>query len=637
VLFIPLLSFALLRQLFTRVTLRKQTTEQYREDGASACSDVWQWEEALKTRSKQGERNLFSFWTTSRTTWRGRHWLVLESIFVHNPGISINLLVSSDHSRADTITSDMFSPFRLRGYKVTVVQFDPVLALECGYYGGDKSRQWLSQHRKWRLGRFFYSHWSDYLRFVLLDRFGGVYTDLDAISVKSFPSYENFIAADDPGSSSCDWCFTENGTQYYLAPGVMASQRGRFRDMIETVFTEENYNPDCFNCVGPKAMIHLDSSVLSKFEVLRSETFYPLMYTNAHLLFQNVQNRDRITASLQLPPHAISIHLFGHTTGIKRVKRRSIINLLMTQYALGLDSAKRVTCGRFRYCHYDERSGASLRILGPIIFQRTTQHVFSGLSAAIFSSVKEYRFDSVEVSIELDECSLFVAQHESRPVQRMNFQGRGVDVAGVNELLYGIKYDAKNKFNSCAARGSFMRIDLVLKVASQVTRLQVQIPYFIPELQTTIFFPVRESGPRACQQVQTYKRDLQSIFPLIELAVIYDSLIIPECFSELRMAVVPRTRLLRHTLAQHRVLTSYALLVRDVQSLVKSPHLLTELITARYHLQVAVTGVVTRSGFQRNWQLFAGCVRKQPDLQLLHLPSFRMRSYWSSVCSNIHI
>ena len=77
--------------------------------------------------------------------------------------------------------------------------------------------------------KFFVSHFSDVMRFLLLHKFGGTYLDMDQIVLKSLPDLPNFLGRESIwiGKKTLRFCVTSSSvTSNITAAGVMRFQHG---------------------------------------------------------------------------------------------------------------------------------------------------------------------------------------------------------------------------------------------------------------------------------------------------------------------------------------------------------------------------------------------------------------------------
>ena len=92
---------------------------------------------------------------------------------------------------------------------------------------------------------YYVSHLSDVLRILILKKFGGIYLDLDALVIKTFPSNENFIGFNEIG-------FNEIGiNEFELAGGVMKFQMNHpiVQEMI--VELSNSFDGNAWTANGP--------------------------------------------------------------------------------------------------------------------------------------------------------------------------------------------------------------------------------------------------------------------------------------------------------------------------------------------------------------------------------------------------
>ncbi|GAA5821862.1 hypothetical protein JCM3770_000620 [Rhodotorula araucariae] len=277
-------------------------------------------------------------WTTGPETFQERHYAALESIWAHEPRAV--LLVFST-----TLALDFFDAYSGHGYAVHVVRVGRAELLEREWYLGPKSREWIEAWDKWAVGPNFFSHLTDYLRYLFLFKFGGTYLDMDAPWIRSPPDSKlEFIGADHSTlSSDVDWTLDETGM--YLAPGVMRFRRGwaLFRDIIEAAFSP-SYSPDCFNCVGPRAITTAVRARRYQLElhgltIVPPHVLYPRNWLAAHELVRALPPGAAAAQRARRADESWSIHLFGKMTNHLRIQPRSIVAEAFGRFSLGVPRA----------------------------------------------------------------------------------------------------------------------------------------------------------------------------------------------------------------------------------------------------------------------------------------------------------
>ncbi|OZJ05621.1 hypothetical protein BZG36_01506 [Bifiguratus adelaidae] len=273
-------------------------------------------------------------WTTDPSTFADRHWRTIELIWVHEPQAVVFML-------STTLPSDFFKEYTDRGYQIHVVRFSKDLLLKHRWYLGEHSKQWLENWEKWESGPFFFSHLTDYMRYLLLYKYGGTYMDMDALWIRPPPDSDiQFIGADFSNVKS-DTIWTLDDSGMYLAPGVMRFQRAwtAFREVGEEAFSP-TYRADCFNCVGPRAITtyvrdHRSALEEAGLVILPNEVLYPLNYMKIHELLQPdpLAEYDLRT---RLMTTSWSIHLFGKMTNGLPIQEGSVVDVVFKKFDLGI-------------------------------------------------------------------------------------------------------------------------------------------------------------------------------------------------------------------------------------------------------------------------------------------------------------
>ncbi|GAA5827980.1 hypothetical protein JCM11251_005676 [Rhodosporidiobolus azoricus] len=272
-------------------------------------------------------------WTTAVETFQERHYQALETIWAHEPRAILFMF-------STTLPDDFFDDYRRHGYAVHVIRVGKEEMLVRKWFLGPQSEAWLRDWEKWENGPSFFSHLTDYLRYLFLFNFGGTYLDMDAPWVRSPPDSDyEFIGADySTLSSDLDWTLDEDGM--YLAPGVMRFRRGwtLFRDIMESAFSAK-YSPDCFNCVGPRA---ITNAVRSKrhqleqngFKIVAPHVLYPRNWISSHELVRALPSGEGRAELARIARESWSIHLFGKMTNHLRIQHGSVVAEAFNAFSL---------------------------------------------------------------------------------------------------------------------------------------------------------------------------------------------------------------------------------------------------------------------------------------------------------------
>lgn len=165
---------------------------------------------------------------------------------------------------------------------------------------------------------------------------------MDAPWVRSPPdSNLEFIGADySTVASDLDWTLDEEGM--YLAPGVMRFRKGwtLFRDIMEQAFSA-TYRPDCFNCVGPRAITlgvrpRRRQLELAGFTIVPSQVLYPKNWITSHELVKTLPPGKARAELTSIVETSWSIHLFGKMTNHLRIQKDSIIGEAFDAFSLSI-------------------------------------------------------------------------------------------------------------------------------------------------------------------------------------------------------------------------------------------------------------------------------------------------------------
>ncbi|KAG0309030.1 hypothetical protein BGZ98_005712 [Dissophora globulifera] len=281
----------------------------------------------------------WAIWTTdAATTWQPRHYLAIESTFVHNPNAVLIIL-------SNTLPSTFFADYTRQGYQIHIMPFSKDMLLRREWFFGSETQAWLQNWDEWnRKGSFFPVHLADYLRLVALYKYGGLYMDLDAIWVRAPGDAITEFIGSDVSDTDSDLAWTLDDKNTYLANGVMRFKRGRsmFRQIASSVFTVATYDPECFNCGGPKAFTtyvktHRVSLEKNGLRILPRTALYPYNWKEITAALEKTDMaEDKV---LQLEEHGIGLHLYGKVTSRKEIEDGSVVAAVLKIWALDLSPA----------------------------------------------------------------------------------------------------------------------------------------------------------------------------------------------------------------------------------------------------------------------------------------------------------
>lgn len=274
-------------------------------------------------------------WTSDPSTFTDRHWRALEMVWIHEPEAAIFMISNS-------LPENFFHEYTSRGYNIRVVNFNKENLLKWKWYFGPGTQDWLEGWDKWEKGKFFYWHLTDYIRCLLLYNYGGTYMDMDALWIRIPPDQNlEFIGSDYSSvHSDREWTLDDKGL--YLPQGLMRFKRGwkLFREMAEGAFSAYNYDPECFNCGGPKAItsyVRERRGVLEEagLTILPRKVLYPYSYLEIHKLLQPNPLAEQ-EMKLKIEPYSWNIHLFGKMTNHLPVQPNSVIDFVFKKFDLDI-------------------------------------------------------------------------------------------------------------------------------------------------------------------------------------------------------------------------------------------------------------------------------------------------------------
>ncbi|CAO3569378.1 unnamed protein product [Mortierella alpina] len=280
---------------------------------------------SLYSDSDDWSRLHWAIWTTDPvTTWQPRHYQAIETLLVHNPNAVLIIL-------SNTLPADFFADYTRQGYEIHILSFSKDLLLQRKWYFSPNTADWLERWDDWvKAGPFFPVHLADYLRLVALYKYGGLYMDMDALWIRApGDGMTEFIGAD-LSDNPQDLVWTLDATNTYLANGVMRFRRGRsmFRHIAESYFTVTNYNPECFNCGGPKAFTtyvktHRVALQNNGLRILPREALYPYNWKEVEAAIRTSNDAE---AQIQRIEHkGIGLHLYGKVTSKKAIEDGSVV------------------------------------------------------------------------------------------------------------------------------------------------------------------------------------------------------------------------------------------------------------------------------------------------------------------------
>lgn len=274
-------------------------------------------------------------WTTAQDTFRERNLKVIDTYLYQHPDAEINIFASY-------LTTNPFQRHIEAGYKINVIPLTDELLISWTKPGADSDApacpgaSWMENLSGWQKGPYYYSHITDFIRFCVLYRYGGVYSDFDALLLQKVNEYDTFIGKDSSGAlGKCSWCLA--GGDLYLAPGLMASKAGHAfpYNALKIGFEEQTYQPEIFNLVGPMAVTKAFKRNPRNIHVYDRHAFYPFAWNKANLTFVPVSDTKARLDRLRRRSH--SLHFYGHATKHDTVQTGSIVDAVFREFSVIAD------------------------------------------------------------------------------------------------------------------------------------------------------------------------------------------------------------------------------------------------------------------------------------------------------------
>lgn len=181
------------------------------------------------------------------------------------------------------------------------------------YSQNTPAEQWIKQDRIFTSENFVV-HLSDYLRFVTLYKFGGIYEDLDFINIKTFNNLPPNFAAD-------------QNDEYINNSAIGFASKGFGHTFIEKILREcfEEYDPNEWDYNGPMAIQRaiqkickttelvdmMRNDFCGDFKITPQAVFFPLKP-----FFEAFETNSELVANTksQITNETVAIHLWSSRT-----------------------------------------------------------------------------------------------------------------------------------------------------------------------------------------------------------------------------------------------------------------------------------------------------------------------------------
>lgn len=242
---------------------------------------------------------------------------MIDAYLYHHPLAKLHIIASN-------LTDSDFAQYTRLGHQIKLHQLTDQYLFQLSE-GCPMAKSWINRIDEWKLGPYYYSHITDFMRFCVLYQYGGMYSDFDAIALQPI-EYKSFIGKDSSNTNGlCMWCLV--GGENYLAPGVMAvanKHHPLLAEVLTSGFNPARYNPKDFGSVGPGAITKAYNALSRPdINVLDNHILYPFTFVHADKLMRNQNDSWNLVDRLKRT--SLSLHFFGHTTRRMAVEPESIL------------------------------------------------------------------------------------------------------------------------------------------------------------------------------------------------------------------------------------------------------------------------------------------------------------------------
>ena len=320
------------RYLVWTATSRYIRPQRFQQSHVAAQDKIkeFQFDTDLRDQDVQRRKlDLHLMWTTPASTFRKRNLKVLDTYLFQHPNAQVNIYASH-------LEPTMFKNYTEAGYHIRIIRLDDEYVVGLGISCLPDGK-WMSRLEEWKRGPYYYSHITDFIRFCTLYKFGGVYSDFDALLLQRIDLWDAFIGKDSSGAGgSCRWCLP--GGDMYLAPGVMGAPAGSpvLLEALRIGFDPETYDPQIFNQVGPMAITKAYKKHASSLQILDSTILYPVKYLDSPALFR--RSKDAWARVEKLQRTSVSLHFYGHQTRQVQEEEGSVIAAVYDRYSVISDN-----------------------------------------------------------------------------------------------------------------------------------------------------------------------------------------------------------------------------------------------------------------------------------------------------------
>jgi len=233
-----------------------------------------------------------------------------------------------------------FFKFNAAGYNIEIVRYD-IESIGRGLPG----EMLAGRISEWQKGESFYAHQADYLRFVLLFREGGVYTDMDSILLRPIEE-TNVIGVEHCDQDTLDYCIHltqfSSTKRYYLPIGFLILDPSHPLIFGALTYFDTRYNPDLWPCgtiyltLAYAHLVREETQQRSKTEnrglvkILPREAFYPVPWQQVKPFFK--QNDASLLT--EITQNSYAFHIWGGMTAGNQPEKDSLVWHILNRYTI---------------------------------------------------------------------------------------------------------------------------------------------------------------------------------------------------------------------------------------------------------------------------------------------------------------
>lgn len=267
-----------------------------------------------ESAKKDTDQRIFFHETSGVTELSMKQCCAVESAAKHNPNRPVQLFLRPPKDCATfSATSSSSSPFYNPPW-LEILSLYPnvevVLINEGQYFSRTPLEDWYIKG-DWRKSKYEIAHLSDYIRILTLYKGGGLYLDIDILTIKALKGeiFRNFLVYGNAGMEE-------------ISNGAMHMERDHWlsSEIIGLIFKE--YDPDAYVYHGPDAISEImnrvcgllagmpKSNQCGDVQILSDQFFYPIPSIFSHILFEDNQNGTENETLSKIKNTSFGVHLW---------------------------------------------------------------------------------------------------------------------------------------------------------------------------------------------------------------------------------------------------------------------------------------------------------------------------------------